>query len=520
MNTLPTPGRPMPAVAGPVPANAHLRNILLLAACLLLPLLTYLGTALSMKDIWDSSGTFTHGYVILPISLWLVWRRRADLAGIAVKPWWPALLPLAALGLLWLVADMVKVQVVAHYTLAAMLPLTVLAVMGRQVVRALAFPLLFVLFAVPFGEALIPPLINVTADMTVAALRLSGIPVLRDGSNFSIPSGNWSVVEACSGLRYLVSSITLGCLFAYLSYRSAWRRLLFIAASVIVPILANGARAYMIVMIGHLSGMKLAVGVDHLIYGWLFFGIVMLLLFWIGSFWREDLAAADAPAAAATVTTAPLPIQWRPVCAVALAASATLAVWPAYASWLEYTHRTAPPVQLEQFVSPTPTIAPFTTYVPNVAPASGTLQRSFAQSAPVGLTVLYYRDVANGGKMISAVNRPGWHETAFRENRVGPHDVALDGQRLTVREAQLGYEGHRLLVWQWYWIGGRLTSNDYVGKLLQAKEKLTTGSSDGATVVIFSPYDEDPAPARAALREFLAANLAPLDTVLARNKRP
>ena len=72
-----------------------------------------------------------------------------------------------------------------------------------------------------------------------------------------------------------------------MSYQKLWKRLLFVALSVIVPIIANGMRAYMIVMIAHLSDMKLALGIDHLIYGWLFFGLVMLLLFWIGSFWRD-----------------------------------------------------------------------------------------------------------------------------------------------------------------------------------------------------------------------------------------
>ena len=140
----------------------------------------------------------------------------------------------------------------------------------------------------PFGEALIPPLIDFTADFTVTALQLTGIPVYREGSFFTIPSGNWSVVEACSGLRYLIASFTLGALYAYLTYRSLKRRLIFIALSVIVPIIANGVRAYLIVMTGHLSDMSLAVGIDHLIYGWVFFGLVMLLLFWAGSFWRED----------------------------------------------------------------------------------------------------------------------------------------------------------------------------------------------------------------------------------------
>ncbi len=73
-----------------------------------------------------------------------------------------------------------------------------------------------------------------------------------------------------------------------MTYRSLARRIAFVALSLIVPIFANGIRAYLIVMTGHLSDMSLAVGVDHLIYGWIFFGFVMMLLFWIGSIWRED----------------------------------------------------------------------------------------------------------------------------------------------------------------------------------------------------------------------------------------
>src|SRR6185295_12652216 len=174
--------------------------------------------------------------------------------------------------------------------LVLMLLSTVLTVLGVSLTKMLAFPLFFLLFAVPFGEFLEPPLMEHTADFTVAALRFTGIPVYREGLYFTIPSGNWSVVEACSGLRYLIASLCVGVLYAYLTYRTPLRRAVFIGASVVLPIVGNWLRAYMIVMIGHLSGMKYAVGVDHLIYGWLFFGVLMLSLFWIGSFWREDLA--------------------------------------------------------------------------------------------------------------------------------------------------------------------------------------------------------------------------------------
>jgi exosortase len=128
---------------------------------------------------------------------------------------------------------------------------------------------------VPVGEALIPYLIDYTAAFTVAALRVSGVPVLQEGNLLTLPNSQWSVVEACSGLRYLIACVTIGLLFAYLTYRSWTRRVLFIALSVAVPIAANWIRAYLIVFIGYTSDMQLAVGVDHLIYGWIFYALVM-----------------------------------------------------------------------------------------------------------------------------------------------------------------------------------------------------------------------------------------------------
>ena len=98
-------------------------------------------------------------------------------------------------------------------------------------------------------------------------VRMSGVPVYNDGLYIFLPSGNWLVAEACSGIRYLLASFTLGCLFAYLSYQTAAKRLLFCLASIAVPVLANGLRAYIIVMLGHLSDMTIATGVDHIIYG-------------------------------------------------------------------------------------------------------------------------------------------------------------------------------------------------------------------------------------------------------------
>jgi exosortase A len=515
MNTLPTTEAAAPASVAPAP-QAGVRNALLVALVMLLPLLVFHDTALDLVRIWQRSETFAHGFLILPISLWLVWRQRAALAQLPLKPCWPALLALGACGAAWLLADLVEVGIVRQYMLALMLPLTVLAVLGKRIAGALMFPLAFILFAVPVGEGLIPPLIDLTANFTVDALRLTGIPVLRDGNSFSIPTGNWSVVEACSGLRYLISSITLGCLFAYLSYRTAWRRAAFILASVLVPLAANGVRAYMIVMMGHLSGMTMAVGVDHLIYGWVFFGIVMLLLFWIGSFWRED-QQADTAALPAAGAQQPLPL--RAMAGVAAAVLAVLAVWPALAARVDQSNPQNAPVTLA-LVSPTAAGVEFTGWEPDFAPATATLRQSFGGKQPVGLTVLFYRDTPGGSKLVSSTNRIGMSKNEYRENSSSLRDESFAGRHIAVREALVGVEGHRLLVWQWYWVNGNMTSSNYVGKLLQAQAKLLAGSGDGAAVMVFSPYDEDPAVARTALRAFLDSNLKPLNQALASTRRP
>jgi exosortase A len=351
--------KPPPGVINATSAPISRQGTALIVLALLAPFLLYLGTVRSIVSVWNSSETFAHGYVILPISLWLIWRRRENFSLYPPRPWPPALLLLGVLGIGWLAAQLGEVQVVSQYTFVAMLPVAALALFGPRLAGSLAFPLLFLLFAVPFGEIFVGPLIQFTADFTVWAVRATGIPVLRSGTRFELPTGSWSVVEACSGVRYLISSITLGCLYAYLTYRSTARRALFIGLSVIVPIIANGLRAYMIVMIGHLSGMELATGVDHIIYGWLFFGLVMFVMFWIGSFWRED-TAAEAAASAATRTAGMPPRLPAMVVGVLL----VCAFWPALALVGERANHNPAPVRLADVAVTAPQAADFADWKP------------------------------------------------------------------------------------------------------------------------------------------------------------
>lgn len=246
----------------------------------------------SMVTIWWRSGTFNHALAVPPIVAWLVWRARDRWQGVEPRPdrrWWP---PLVCGGVALAVAEAALLNAPSHLALVATIALTVPALLGPVVARQLAFPIGYAFFMVPIGEFLVPWMMEATATFTVWALQLSGVPVYREGLDFIIPSGHWSVVEACSGIRYLIASVTVGSLFAYLSFSRTRHRLAFVGVSIVVPVVANWLRAYLIVMLGHLTDNRLAAGVDHLVYGWLFFGLVMALMFMVGIRWADPPSTA------------------------------------------------------------------------------------------------------------------------------------------------------------------------------------------------------------------------------------
>ena len=497
----------------------------LIALALLAPFALYFGTAKSIVGIWNSSETFAHGYIILPICLWLIWRRRDNFATMPPAPYWPALALLALAGFGWLLASLGQVQVVQQYMFAAMLPLTALAVFGRRLAASLAFPLIFVLAAVPFGEIFIDPLISFTADFTVRALQLTGIPILRNGTHFEIPSGSWSVVEACSGVRYLISSVTLGLLYAYLTYRSMARRLLFMVLAVVVPIIANGIRAYMIVMIGHLSSMKLAVGVDHIIYGWLFFGLVMFLMFWIGNFWREDdLPQAQPAQAAPSAPSAPaVRARARALLPIAVATVLLAALWPAFADYNKRATYNPHPVQLAAVASNWSTAPAFTRWTPKyMAPDarfSGVYRAPTGDPEPVGLDILYYRNQQKDKSLISSVNVPAAYNGEYSPVGSTVRTVRAGGLPFTVRETRVTGPDGPMLVWHWIWVDQRATTNLYLGKVLQARAQLLFHPDDGAAVLLSAPFSDNPEAARRALQAFLDAHAASIDAALTATRK-
>jgi exosortase len=140
---------------------------------------------------------------------------------------------------------------------------------------------------------LVGPLQDITAHFAVRALELTGTPVLLNGREIITPSATWMVEDACSGVRFFAACTALGCLYAYLMYQRWWKRVLFVALAAVVPVIANGLRVYFTVLIGETWGMHYATGTDHMVFGWQFFGTVLVLLLLFGWFFRDRLVASE-----------------------------------------------------------------------------------------------------------------------------------------------------------------------------------------------------------------------------------
>lgn len=244
------------------------------------------------RQWWDAS-TYNHILLVPLIVAWLVRQRWPELSRLTPLAWWPALALLAGGTLAWLGGTALSINTLSQLGAVVLLQASVVLILGPRVAAGLLFPLAYMLFLVPFGDELVPALQSITADMAVALTHVSGVPATIEGVFIDTPAGLFEVAEACSGVKFLVAMIALGMLVAHLCFASWKRRALFMAAAVVVPVLANGVRAWGTIYIAQSQGVEFAAGFDHIVYGWIFFALVMIAV--LGVSWRFFDRSPDDP---------------------------------------------------------------------------------------------------------------------------------------------------------------------------------------------------------------------------------
>ena len=297
-----------------------------LAIGLLLLGLLFSHEVVAAVQTWIASTAYNHCFLVIPIALYLLWDRRLDWAGVAVRPTPAALLLGLPLALIWLISERLGIMEGRQLAALSFAELLFLTVLGRRLWWAMAGPLLYLYFLVPFGEFLTPKLQDVTTFFISHGLQFLAVPAYIDGYVIEIPQGTFFVAEACAGLRFLIASLAFGCLYALMMYRSPVRRGLFVLVSIIVPIVANGIRGTGIVYLGYILGSAQAAAADHIVYGWVFFSAVILLLIALGLPFRQDGARANPSGGLIQVPA--VPATKRGILSVSLGVVALAAIAP------------------------------------------------------------------------------------------------------------------------------------------------------------------------------------------------
>lgn len=232
---------------------------------------------------WETDGNYSHGFLIAPIALYLGWERRDLLRGLDRRP--------SSIGFALVLAS---IAVLAAGTLGAELFLTRISILGLiagvvvflfgwQHLRVLAFPIAFLILMIPLPALIFNqiafPLQLLASRAGEAALTALGIPVLREGNVIVLAHTTLEVAEACSGIRSLVSLITLGIVYGYFTDSRTSVRVLIALSTIPVAIVANGLRVAGTGIAAQVYGPEAAEGFFHEFSGWVVFVVAFSAVF-------------------------------------------------------------------------------------------------------------------------------------------------------------------------------------------------------------------------------------------------
>lgn len=246
-----------------------------------LTLVAYIPTFLWMVDRWSVKDTYySHGFLVPFISVFLVWTKRDALFKLKLNPsglgwlFFGSGIFIHAISALW------RVYFSSGFSLILVLVGLVLLFLGKEHLKALLFPIFFLLFMIPLPLVAIA---NLSFQLKIFAasaatyiVRNLGVPVIREGSVIKTMHSYLVVEDPCSGIRSLIALIALGALMAYFGQMSKTKKIIFFLSSIPIAIAANIIRIATLTLVSEMYGSKFATGVFHDTMGILVFVFAFL----------------------------------------------------------------------------------------------------------------------------------------------------------------------------------------------------------------------------------------------------
>lgn len=466
----------------------------------------------TFHELFNLAGTraegYTHATVVLPVFFALLWSQRFELATLPIRSVWWGSVGFIGAGFVWLVGEVVFSRVVTDLAVIAMVPMAVLAILGARWLDALIFPLAFLLFAVPAGGPLVPNLVNWAAKAVFASIQASGVPIYREGAYFVIPSGTWTIAEACSGIDYLTTSLMLGVLYAWSMYRSTLKRSIFVGGVAIIGIVGNWIRVYLTIMIAHLSDNRLLRD-DHGTFGWILFAIFLFGYGWLGWRFRETQneeiqSGQNASGIDRAESEGSTGLQVIAVTALMLA---SLATWPLLKMVLLRSQQD----QAMNIVDIVPqrgwSLADKRSveWAPKLKNPTRERIQSFAKDgSQIEVFTGIFQNQTWNSKLVTSVNQleipdsPYWSLVERGSAR-----TEISGKSLEPKTGVVLGRDDRILAWQWYWIDGIFTGSDAQAKIQQLLARIRGRGDSSAWIAIYTKANVSPDAGAKVLEEFV-----------------
>uniref|UniRef100_A0A831UDI1 Exosortase/archaeosortase family protein n=1 Tax=Geobacter metallireducens TaxID=28232 RepID=A0A831UDI1_GEOME len=244
----------------------------------------YGGDIYGMVKDWSIDDNYSHGYLIPVVSGYLLWQRREDVAAAALesRPTSWGIVPILVGLLVYLVGNFAGEPFTMRFSMLFVMAGTILFAYGMSLFRSVSFPFFYLIFMIPLPfiiyDSIAFPLKMFVTKCSVAALKILGIPVMREGSVITLVNTTLEVADACSGMRSLVSLLALATAFAYFAHKGWGRRAILVFMAIPIAIVANAVRVIGTGILASRIGAKAAQGFFHEFAGMVIFGVSMVML--------------------------------------------------------------------------------------------------------------------------------------------------------------------------------------------------------------------------------------------------
>jgi exosortase D (VPLPA-CTERM-specific) len=461
-----------------------------------------------LLQTWLEDDNYSHGPFIPLISLYLIWLRWRQLQTVERRgSWWG--LPIVAAGLfVYVVGEFAAMYAVVHFSLWIVIVGLLACAIGLSGIRLLAFPLLYLLAAVPLPAFLQNELSSRlqlwSSALGIGCLQLVGVMAYRDGNVIDLGPIQLQVVEACSGIRYLFPLMALTLLCAYLYRESLWKRVLLVLSSIPISILLNGFRIGAIGVLVETYGGSAAEGFSHFFEGWVFFVASLGLLcaeMWVlarvgSSATRRPFAQLIGPPAAGfSAPTLAVHPSAALVSPAPILAGGVLLILAAVAAPSVAPHDFPPPAR-QSFLD-------FPSQLGAWQGVSSAMERQYldalqlddyvladysaVEKIPVNVYVAYYQSPKKGLSSHSprqCIPGGGWEITSFETVRLDHTSgiaPSLDVNRVAIQKG-----GQKQIVYYWFKQRDRWITSEYLVKFFLFWDSLTRHRADGALVRLVS----------------------------------